>query len=173
MGLRAAGKSTVARAVAARTGAPAIDLDDRTLRALGYPTIADAWRASGEPAFRAAECAALAEALAEPPCVISLGGGTPMAPGADALLRDAASAGRAVMVYLHAPPAVLRARLREGDPSRPALTGAGMLDEIDAVYAQRDPIYRALAADIVDAAMPVEAQVEALEQIWDSYAASE
>lgn len=173
MGLRAAGKSTVGRALAERTGVPVVDLDDRTLRALGFPTIADAWRSAGEPAFRAAESAALAIVLAEPPCVVSLGGGTPMAPGADALLRDAVNAGRAVVVYLHAPPAVLRARLREGDPARPSLTGTGMLDEIDAVYAQRDPIYRALAAHIVDASMPTGTQVDDLARIWNVHAASE
>lgn len=150
-----------------------IDLDDRTLAALGYSTIAEAWRTSGEPAFRATESEALAAALAEPPCVVSLGGGTPMAPGADALLRDAANNGRAVLVYLHAPPSVLRARLREGDPSRPSLTGAGMLDEIDAVFAQRDPIYRSLAAHIVDATTTTAAQVDDLARIWIGHAASE
>lgn len=158
MGLRGSGKSTVSRALAQLVGLPALDLDDATARALGHTSVGAAWAAMGEPAFRAAEAAQLRSTLAMPPQVLALGGGTPTAPGAADLLRAAARDGTAVIVYLSAPPAVLRARLAAASMTdRPSLTGASPLDEIEAVYARRDPIYRGLATHIVDASMQVDA----------------
>lgn len=166
LGLRGAGKTTLGPMIASRAGTPFVDLDDRTLLLLGHPTIADAWRDVGEPAFRAAETSSLRAALKDPRSVLALGGGTPTAPGAAELLREAARARTITMVYLHAPPDVLRARVREGDANRPSLTGAGTLEEIDAVYRTRDPLYRELAGRVVDAAMTPEAQIEAIFRVW-------
>lgn len=166
MGLRASGKTTLGPKLAARAGTPFADLDDRTLELLGHPTIADAWRALGEPGFRDAEARALRAALTEPRSVLALGGGTPTAPGAADLLRTNTHAGTITLVYLHAPPDVLRARLREGDASRPSLTGGNMLDEIDAVYRARDPLYRELAGLVVDATTPPAAQIDSIMAFW-------
>jgi shikimate kinase len=166
LGLRGAGKSTLGPMIASRAGVPVVDLDDRTREALGHATVADAWREAGEPAFRDAEARSLRAALAGPRCVLALGGGTPTAPGAADALRTAAGARRITLTYLHALPDALRARLREGDANRPSLTGAGMLDEIDAVYRARDPLYRELATHIVDATMPVSAQIDAILRVW-------
>ena len=93
----------------------------------------------------------MAEALAGGAKVISLGGGTPTAPG---VCDDLAAAKRergVVVVYLWATPAVLRARLAAtGVDSRPSLTGAGTLDEIEAVFSKRDGLYRENADFTVD-----------------------
>lgn len=151
MGLRASGKTTLGRALAERLGRRFIDLDDRTLALLGDGTIADAFRRAGEPAFRAAEVEALGSALAEEGIVLALGGGTPTAPGAEAMLREAQAQGRAALVYLRCEPETLRARLRASGgagANRPSLTGDDPLDEIERVHAARDPVYRALA-DVV------------------------
>lgn len=165
LGLRASGKSTIGAMVAERIGAALIDLDDRTLAALrrahgplAGATVAAAWAALGEPAFREAEARALDEALREPPAVIALGGGTPLAPGAERALRAARDAGRAVLLYLRADAPTLRVRMA-GDAAsrggagaaRPSLTGRGALEEIEDVLAHRDPIYAALAQQTIDA----------------------
>lgn len=154
MGLRGSGKSTLGRALARAISLGFVDLDDRSPRLLGCNTAADAIRTKGLAAFRTAEAAALAEVLREArdtPIVLALGGGTPTAPGAATELKDAAVARRAVIIYLHAEPKILRARLAKTDTStRPSLTGDDMLDEIETVYLQRDPLYRTLASFIID-----------------------
>lgn len=151
IGLRASGKSTLGRLVAARLSRPFIDLDDRTAARLGEPSPAAALGRYGEPAFRAAESAALRETLLGSGRVVALGGGTPTAPGAAEMLERERAAGRAVIVYLHAAPDVLRARLAATDvASRPSLTGRGTLEEIEALYAGRDGLYRRLADAVID-----------------------
>ena len=150
MGLRGAGKSTVGRNIAERTGRPLIDLDSRTACLLGGANVREVWNRCGEAAFREAEARALADALQTTGAIISLGGGTPTAPGAAELLRRERDSGRCEVVYLYASAAALRERLRHSDTTdRPSLTGADPLDEIDAVLAQRDGLYRALASRIV------------------------
>lgn len=163
LGLRASGKTTLGPPLAARLGCPFTDLDDRTLALLHCATASEAFRTHGEPAFRAAEVRALRETLSHPRQVIALGGGTPTAPGAADLLRDAARAG-AVLIYLHAPPAALRDRLRGTDmANRPGLLGTDPLAEIEALYAARDPLYRALATHTLD--VGAQSQHEALSRL--------
>ena len=164
IGLRCSGKTTVGRLLAQRLGHGFIDLDDRTAEVLNSPSPADALSSHGEPAFREAESTALRDALATPsPTVIALGGGTPTAPGATAMILDAQGARRAVVVYLRAPADILTQRFRNTNAeSRPALTPAGTLDEVPTLFAQRDPLYRRLADRIMDATQPTESIVEQL-----------
>lgn len=154
MGLRGSGKSTLGRDLAGRLGRPFVDLDDRSPALLGSPTAAEAINTHGLAAFREAERDALEDVLSEAriePVVLALGGGTPTAEGAGALLQLASGSGLISLVYLHAPPAELRRRLSSTDTaSRPSLTGAGMLDEIETVYLQRDELYRELATVIIE-----------------------
>jgi shikimate kinase len=151
IGLRGSGKTTVGRLVAQRLGRTFVDLDDVTARALGAATIVQAWRRCGEPAFRAAESRALTEVLAKDGRVVALGGGTPTAAGAAELLRAARDTGRARVLYLSADAGSLRARLAGTDmSSRPSLTGADPLEEIEVVLARRDGLFRTLASAIVD-----------------------
>ena len=146
MGLRASGKTTLGRALAARLEVGFIDLDEVTAVRLGTPTAGEGLRARGEAAFRAAEVLALEDAL-RTDGVLALGGGTPTAPGAAAQLEACTSP----VVYLHASAGELRDRLAASDQgARPALTDAGTVGEVDAVYAQRDPLFRELADAIVD-----------------------
>lgn len=153
IGLRGSGKTTVGGLLAARLGRPFVDLDDVVAKALGAATPGEAWRARGEAAFRAAELAALRDVLHTPGRVLSLGGGTPTAPGAADLLRAERATGRARIVYLAAAPEILRRRLSGTDlAARPSLTGKGVLDEIDTVHAARDGLYRTLADAVIDTA---------------------
>jgi shikimate kinase len=155
MGLRGSGKTTVGRLLAARLTRRFIDLDDQTLAILGavhgVSSIAQAFKELGETTFRRAEVDALGRALKEAsvePAVISLGGGTPTAPGASALLRECG----AVLVYLRYPPDVLAERLRDQvDDRRPALTARGdPIAEIDEIFRARDPRYRDLSSIVVE-----------------------
>lgn len=152
MGLRGSGKTTIGRLLAGRLGRQFIDLDDLTPRALGVPTVSEAFTRFGEPRFRQAELLALTEAMrTHDSAVIALGGGTPTAPGVPDLLRTQQQQGRAVLVYLAAEPDTLRERLERADNThRPSLTGADPLVEIDAVHAKRDPLYRGLADEVID-----------------------
>jgi shikimate kinase len=150
MGLRGCGKSTVGGLIAARAGSVHIDLDDRTAGELECDTPAEAIGRHGLDAFRAAETRALRAALAGGGVVLSLGGGTPTAPGSVEIL-DSAKRGGAELIYLHAGPDVLRGRLEPTDhASRPSLTGRGMLDEIGEIYLRRDPLYRGLCSRLIE-----------------------
>jgi len=168
IGLRGSGKTTLGRALAQRLRAPFIDLDDRTRDLLAAPTVAAAWKTVGESAFRAAEVEALREALLGEGKVVALGGGTPTAPGAEAALAEASEAGRAYIIYLRCDAATLRRRLAEtihGDADRPSLTGADPLDEVEAVYAKRDPVYVAIADAVVEGVESAAGGLAALERV--------
>ena len=145
IGLRASGKSTVGRRLAGEFGVPFVDLDDRTAALLGATTVGAAFLGAGEPRFREAESEALRAALLEPPQVIALGGGTPTAPGAAAMISVARDAGEAVIVFLDPALETLAARLAHDEGGRPSLTGLGVVAEIEAVAAMRRPLYAALA----------------------------
>ncbi len=156
MGLRGSGKSTLGIALAKAIGRPFVDLDDRTPALLDERTAADAINRHGLAAFRTSERDALAAVLGEASrraIVLALGGGTPTAPGADAILTEAKNSEQTVIVYLHASPAELRDRLAKTDTaSRPSLTGSDMLDEIETIYLQRDAMFRGLASVTVETA---------------------
>lgn len=154
MGLRASGKTTLGRVVAARVGGVCVDLDDVVVESLGVSDAKEAFARFGEAGFRTAETRELGRVLgaardvAGGGVVVALGGGTPTAPGAKDVLRGAVAVGSVVLVYLHAEPGLLAARLggvRGEDRGRPSLTGADVVDEVGAVYAARDGLYRSLA----------------------------
>jgi shikimate kinase len=149
IGLRGSGKTTVGRLLGQRLGRSFIDLDEVTARDLGYSSVAQAWKGRGLSRFRNTEVAVLRDTLRTDNQVVSLGGGTPTAPGAE-LVLNTLRAGKAVrVVYLRADAASLRERLEGTDiASRPTLTGAGALEEIPQVLAERDPLYLRLA-DVV------------------------
>ena len=158
MGLRGAGKTTVASAVAGRLGREMIDLDELVLRALSKESVTDIFEELGERAFREAEASALARTLEGPAgSIVALGGGTPTAPGAASMIRAAQSDGRAISVYLHAPPEFLAERLRSvGVGDRPKLVDGDIDEEMRLVYGARDPLYRDLADRVINAARNVD-----------------
>ncbi len=151
IGLRGCGKSTLGRELALESARDFIDLDDVTPRHLGRASVAEAWRLDGEEAFRRAEAAALHDKLRHQGIVLALGGGTPTAPGARDMLIDQQRTARGLIVYLRASASTLRERLSlASNADRPTLTGAGTLEEIEGVLERRDPIYLALADEVVE-----------------------
>lgn len=147
IGLRGSGKTTLGPRVAAALGRGFIDLDQLIPAKLNTATVAQAWELHGESGFRKAEVQELGRMLKT--CddhIIALGGGTPTAPGAAVLMKTCQQLGTLRVVYLRGTAETLRARMAAADNAhRPSLTGKNPLDEIDAVLAARDPLYRSLA----------------------------
>ncbi len=147
IGLRGSGKTTVGRRLAAVLGWPFVDADEEVTRRAGR-TVAEIFRADGEPAFRDLEAAVVRDLAGRPGHVLSVGGG--------AVLRAdtrAALAGHSV-VYLRADPETLHRRT-SADPAtaatRPRLTPLSGPGEVRALHAVREPIYRAVCTHEVDA----------------------
>lgn len=170
IGLRACGKSTIGRRLAERWKWPFFDLDQATVERLGGQSVRDVWATHGEPAFRFAETEALRDSIEDArrtrqDGVIALGGGTPTAPGASAMILDAQGRGEVLVVYLRARPATLQERLRaEGGVDRPGLTGSDPIAEVPDVFLRRDPLYTRLA----DATIRVDAK--SIDQVVDELA---
>lgn len=165
IGLRGSGKSTVGALLADALGLGFLDLDTAALDRLGASTVAQAWSRFGESTFRDAEVDCLRQALSRKGVVIAAGGGTPTAPGAARMIRRMKEQNSVRVVYLRCSPVSLRRRLRQSatsDPDRPSLTGADPLDEIEAVFAARDPLYRSLACAVIDAEEPARSVARAV-----------
>lgn len=140
LGLRGAGKSTVARELARALGADAIDLDATIVERAGKP-VARIFAEDGEERFRALESEALEAALARE-CVLAPGGGV----ATRDRNRDAIRRSRAFVVYLAARPETLAARVeRDTANVRPPLVAGGPLAEARALLAARERFYEELA----------------------------
>jgi 3-dehydroquinate synthase len=151
IGFSGAGKSTVGRLLSERLGWRLIDMDTEIERLAGR-SIPEIFRDDGEPAFRAMERHALADALRAEGAVISTGGGAVVADEVwDA--RWLRSPGT-ITVLLDAPAQVLHDRLvaqQAADPSgavRPMLEGDDPLARISNLKAQRAPWYERAAVTV-------------------------
>ncbi|MFO0276848.1 MAG: shikimate kinase, partial [Planctomycetota bacterium] len=153
VGMRGVGKSTFARAFAARTGCEEFDSDVAFTAAHG--PIAPFVQAHGWPAFRAEE-ARCVDALLQPGRVVALGGGAVETDAVRQLLRA-----RAFVLWLDAPVAALRARVAADADARPSVTGAPVLEELDALAARREPLAREVAHARLDGTQPLDALVDA------------
>lgn len=152
IGYRGCGKTTVGRLLGQHWGIPNFDADDCIEQRAGK-TIAEIFASGGEVAFRDLESAVVAE-LAQrirtgDRAVVSLGGGAVLREENRLVIRGV---GR--VVWLRASAETLLARI-EADAAtaarRPNLTGAGGIEEVRAMLAIREPIYRDCADLIVEA----------------------
>ena len=146
IGYRGTGKTTVGRILANRLGWGFIDADDRVEAAAGR-TIAEIFATEGEPGFRDRESAALAELTTVTRHVVATGGGVIHRPTNRAILRSG------FVVWLVATPEAAFDRLRSDATTaarRPNLTPKGGLDEVRALIAAREPLYRECADCVID-----------------------
>ncbi|MCA8973586.1 MAG: 3-phosphoshikimate 1-carboxyvinyltransferase [Planctomycetes bacterium] len=135
VGMRGAGKSTFGAELARALGLPCIDVDAEFERRHG--AIAAFVAAAGWSRFRELEERLVDESL-RPGHVIALGGGAVLSRRTRQRLRD-----RALVVHLDEELATLERRNAGGD--RPALTDRGVVGEVAAVLAERQPLYREVA----------------------------
>jgi shikimate kinase len=131
VGFMAAGKTTVARALAARLGWRAEDVDE-LIEARERRTVADIFARSGEPYFRAVERDILKLLLPMRHTVVATGGGTFADPeNRAAMLVDGLS------VWLDVPFPVVLGRL-PADGRRPLAADRAQMEKL---YASRQAAY--------------------------------
>lgn len=165
VGYRGTGKSTVGRLLAERLGCAFADADDHIERTAGR-SIKEIFAAEGEPGFRDREAAALAELCGRPAHVIATGGGAVLRESNRNLLKAGG-----FVAWLTAAPEAVWERL-QADPAtadrRPNLTPAGGAEEVRALIAAREDLYRAVAHFAVasDTLSP-EGVADAIIQSWN------
>lgn len=158
VGMMGAGKTTLGRRLAHETGREFIDLD-REIELRTGVTVATIFEIEGEAGFRLREMQLLAEVLPRPGLVIATGGGVVLHP-----LNRARLLASHCVVYLHAEPELIHARIRH-DRSRPLLQVADPLARIRQLVAERDPLYREVADLVVESGREVTAIINDLKQL--------
>lgn len=150
VGMRGAGKSTFARSFAERTRAECRDTDAGFVAEHGP---IDAFVAAHDwSTFRALE-RDLVRANVVAGAVTSLGGGA-------IETRDVRRAlASCFVVWLDGDAALLRSRITADPRSRPSVTGAPVLDEIEALLDRRNRLYAEVAHVRIDASLPTDEQV--------------
>lgn len=146
IGARAAGKTTLGKALARALGYRFVDTDLYMQDTLGV-TVAEIVAHEGWKGFRLREGTALRMATA-PSTVVATGGGMVLREENRRFMRESG-----VVLYLHAPAEILGARL-EAAPcadQRPTLTGLPIAEEMADVLAEREPLYRETATYVLDA----------------------
>jgi len=144
VGYRCAGKTTVGRWLADRLGWSFVDSDEEIVRAHGM-TILHIVRAQGWEGFRLKEKDALSRIARLDRHVVATGGGAVLDPENVRQMKDTGT-----VVWLKADPETIRRRLDAdgaAGPLRPSLTSTGTEQEVEAVLAERTPLYRE-AADL-------------------------
>lgn len=152
VGLMGAGKTTVGKSVAKRLGRPFFDSDHEIEARCGVriPTI---FELEGEDGFRQREALAIDELTRREGIVLATGGGAVLRPENRTHLHE-----RGVVVYLRANPYDLWQRTRH-DRNRPLLQTENPRAKLEALYAQRDPLYREVAHFVIETGKPSVAQL--------------
>ena len=143
VGLPGAGKTTLGRQLARRLGKQFVDADTELERRLGVsiPTI---FEIEGEAGFRDREESVIADLTGLHDVVLSTGGGAVLRPNTRECLR-----GNGTVIYLHAEPKTLYARIRHSR-NRPLLRTDDPLARLAELYAARDALYRETATFVVE-----------------------
>ena len=160
IGFRGSGKSTVGRHLAQKLGWEFRDADEEIEREQGR-TIREIVKEQGWDYFRQLERLYLRGLLGKERLVCALGGGAVLhREEMEALQRES------LIIWLKVPMKVIMERLKR-DPKtesqRPPLTNLSWEKEIERLYAEREPLYRAFAhVTLYYSEAPVEKLVEKL-----------
>ena len=144
IGYRAVGKSTIGSLLAKKLSLDFIDLDDWICdnASMSVKAIVES---EGWEGFRRREYAALLEMTTRSNTVVATGGGAVLHQTLWPTLQKVG-----LVVWLQATTATLCDRLLTTDSAlRPSLTGAGLIEEIEAVLKERLPLYAAFAGSCV------------------------
>ncbi len=143
VGMMGAGKTTLGRALAQKTGQEFVDTDRILVDRTGVP-VATIFEIEGEDGFRRRESAVIAELAARSGCMVATGGGAVLSEENRRLMRASGT-----VVYLRARLDNLWERTRY-DASRPLLATPDPHATLGSLLEQRDPIYREAAHVVVE-----------------------
>ncbi|HXS51143.1 MAG TPA: shikimate kinase [Usitatibacter sp.] len=143
VGMMGAGKTTLGKALAQRTGLEFVDTDRVLVERTGVP-VATIFEIEGEDGFRRRESGILAELAARSGCVVATGGGAVLAEDNRRVMRSSGT-----VVYLRARLENLWERTRH-DSNRPLLATADPHATLAAILERRDPLYREAAHVVVE-----------------------
>ncbi len=147
VGLMGAGKTTVGRALAQRAGLAFVDSDHEIEREQGC-SVSELFARLGEAGFRDLEARAIDRLTQRAGIVLATGGGAVLRAENRKALRE-----RGTVVYLRASPDDLAHRLRH-DRSRPLLQNTDPRGKLQALFRERDPLYRETAHFVIDTGRP-------------------
>lgn len=153
IGLMGAGKSTIGRRLAARTGRRFVDSDDEIVEAAGC-SIADIFAIHGEQIFRDLEQRVMKRLLERDDIILATGGGAWMQP----LVRELIQA-KAVSLWLNADLEVLLDRVEKRN-HRPLLEQGDKREILSKLMEERYPIYAEATMSIDSNKGPHEQVVE-------------
>ncbi|AAQ58503.1 shikimate kinase AroK [Chromobacterium violaceum] len=143
VGLMGAGKTTVGRALARRTGKTFYD-SDQEIEARTGVRVATIFDIEGEMRFRNREACVIRDLAQQRDIVLATGGG--------AVLREEnrkVLASHGTVIYLRASIDDLLARTQH-DKNRPLLQIADPRAKLESLFNERDPFYREIADIIID-----------------------
>ena len=143
IGMMGAGKTTVGKALAARLHLPFVDTDRVLVDRTGVP-VTTIFEIEGEEGFRRRESAVLHELAVEERSVVATGGGAVLREENRRTMRESGT-----VVYLRARVEHLWERLRH-DTSRPLLATPDPRARLEALLAEREPLYRECAHVVVE-----------------------
>jgi XRE family aerobic/anaerobic benzoate catabolism transcriptional regulator len=163
LGLRGAGKSTLGARAAAMAGRRFVELDRLVEDGAGMP-LAEIFAIHGEPYYRKLERDALDRLLkSDEALVIATGGGIVAAPETFDLLRRGC-----VTVWLRAAPRDHWERVAGQGDQRPMASRPDAMAELQAILAERRPLYRKADFTIDTSRLGIDAGARALARIVET-----
>ncbi len=162
VGMRGAGKSSLARRFARTLKLAHIDSDHAFVDRHG--PIKDYVAKFGWRAFREEEAKIVLECI-RPGVVLSCGGGSIESPSVRRALRE-----QTIGVWLHAKKSVLMERLKSG--KRPPLTNLPLTQEVDTLLQERSPHYKEVSKIEIPASVSFSKQTEYVREKLQEYLVS-
>lgn len=143
VGMMGAGKTTLGKALAQKSGQEFVDTDRLLVERTGVP-VATIFEIEGEEGFRRRETAVIAEVAQRSGCIVATGGGAILAEENRRAMRESGT-----VVYLRARLENLWERTRH-DATRPLLATADPRATLTALLEKRDPLYLEAAHIVVE-----------------------